>query len=169
MAITFMNINKNNWFMSVSFEFLILLTLLSFNNYKNSLFYTVIILLFIESIMKYGSSPDILYRATLPCLITIMIMLINTMKSYKFYIETLKFSNYKKIILSCFLSMYILIAAVSPFWDIMCSLDNTVNAYTTGGEVEQPPQNPMSENGEPRYYCAKLDTFFFKYIANIKN
>jgi hypothetical protein len=147
---------ENMWLVSFVFECFLGLALMAALFWRDPMFYVVFALFVVCTLLKYGMSPDICYRGTIPSMVALMAMFCRAFQASR---------ERARPLMACLVVAYLAVAGVSPFHDIARSFVNTRDAYADGWDPEMPPENPMVENGAPQYYCGRLDTAFWEAFA----
>ena len=124
--------------------------------YKNPLYWLSIVVLAVCPWIHVGSGQDFCMRASIPALLILMILVMDTWRSAK------KYKDYFYLVV---IAVIYLLGAVTPLGEFWRTARNTTQLYREGQTImaESVPEEEIM--GAPNFSGGVDQSFFYKYLA----
>ncbi len=140
----------------ILFEFLVYFAAMGKFNFKRPVFWVSLCILLVCPFITVGNSMDFCWRASIPALFILMIMILETFKESKIQ---------KKRLTPFILSVLLLIGAVTPICEFGRTIKYTRIANNQGIDPALGSFNLMVNDDIDNFVGMTDDSVFFKYIA----
>ncbi|MCR5484516.1 MAG: hypothetical protein K6F09_02865, partial [Clostridiales bacterium] len=152
------------WFLYLLFLLLevgVYIAPMFFAQKKNPLYYLTTALFVVFPLILVGEKADFCMRASLPALIILYFLLLDSLKKYRE-----KGKKFIPVAMSVLLSVFLIIGAVTPIQEISRSVIRTYKHFADGGQTEIIRTNyGIFENRLKNFTGQPNDNIFFDYIA----
>lgn len=125
-------------------------------NLKKPLFWITVGTLMICPFISVGGSADFVMRASIPALLMLLIMVIQSLMSN---------AQSKLKVKTCILILVLVIGAVTPLHELVGTINDTAIAYEKYGEIEKKSVGGIVRTYTGNFSGATEGSFFFTYLA----
>lgn len=145
------------YLMTVFFEFLIYHILIYKKQSKNGLFYVSLGTLLVVPLIRVGPHVDFVMRASIPALVVLFILVMDTLSSYV---------KEKKLLASGILILTLSLGGLTAQHEIMRTITSTTNSANDPNVPLKATEIDLFQDGaRGNFFGEYNDSFFFKHIA----